>query len=817
MRSARRARPLVRAVAAFSVGILAGFRVGTAGAPPRFAIAALGCLVAMLGLGALILEVRRRPAATPRSTPRFGDATPLRSAVLTPLRTAAVTPARHGAGVLVLFLGAGMAHAGAVRHALGAHPLAGLADGARIQASGSLEAIPGPDGMAWFVVDSLRAVAAPGVSGGAGWVRAPTRIRFRADEPRNLSISRTLLADGTWRRAAPRGSLPRRVARAGWLDVESLSDRGRTSPLRSRLRGAAQRRLRAWLGRRAPAAEAMVLARRETLSRDARERFAAAGLSHLLAISGLHVAVIAGCALTLAGAARVRRRTATGVAGLAVVAYVALLGFPHAASRAAVQICLLLAARGLQRPADPYSLLAAAALALLVADPLALTEPGFQMSFAGVAGLVAWRPPIEAGLARVRPRGVRSAIAASVAATLATAPIAAWTFGQAAPIGLLANLIAIPLTGLAVPALAATLVAGAAWAPAGAFLGGAAGVVLAALDEVAAMAAGVPGGHGAVPRPAAVGLGGALVAAAVTDAVLRRSERRIGRRARRAAAAGAATAVLLGAQPASSALGPAELEIHAIDVGQGDALALRTPRGRWMLVDAGPRSAHFDAGAATVVPYLLRQGAGELDALILTHPDGDHIGGAAAVVEALSPSVVLDPAAETGKTQYVATLAAASASNLRWARARAGARLALDGVALEVLAPDSASLAGSGGANDISVVARVEFGRFRMLLMGDAPAEVEERLVARDPEALAADLLKVGHHGSHTSTSAALLRASRPRFAVIPVGRRNRYGHPHEEVVARLRSAGATVLRTDTDGHIVLRARRDGSVAWERH
>ncbi|MEN8376860.1 MAG: ComEC/Rec2 family competence protein, partial [Gemmatimonadota bacterium] len=280
--------------------------------------------------------------------------------------------------------------------------------------------------------------------------------------------------------------------------------------------------------------------------------------------------------------------------------------------------------------------------------------------------------------------------------------------------------------------------------------------------------------------------------------------------ARSAAAAGVAVAAALAVPPAARLLAPPSIELHLIDVGQGDAIAIRTPAGRWVLVDAGPRSDSFDAGRALVAPYLLRHGARELEALILTHPDADHVGGAGAVVRMLDPGVVLDPARPTGKAPYLDAVRAAEAAGSRWARAARGAELHVDGVDLLVLAPDSSVLAAASGANDISAVVLVRYGLFRALLMGDAPAEVELRLIARDPAALRAAVLKVGHHGSHTSTTAELLEVVRPRIALVPVGRRNRYGHPHPVVMERLRVAGATVARTDRHGSVVVRARPDG-------
>jgi competence protein ComEC len=801
--AARRRRPLVLGSLAFASGAAAGLTVP-------------GMLPALATSGAATAAATVAGLAAWMAT-RGASATP---------GAATVPPVTVGLAVWALLL-AGLAHGGAAALRLERHPFATLPEGREVEVAGVLEARPGADGVAWLRADSIR------LAPGGAWRPLRSRVRLRpatgggrrprggagpagrADDRAWLPAALALRVQGVWRSELPRGRVPPRAERRGWVEVREARSDGAKGALRARLRAGAQGRLRAWLGGRAPAAEAMLLARRETLPRAARERFAAAGLSHLLAISGLHVAVVAGGLIAVGSVARLPRRSAVGGAAAGVLAYVALLGFPHAATRAATQICLVLWSRVRQRPADPRALVAAAALVLLLVDPRAAVEPGFQMSFAGVAGLLAWHRPLTAVLRPLPGRALREAAAASVAATAATAPIAAWTFGQAAPIGLAANLVAIPLAGLAVPALATTLAAGILAPPAGALLGGGAAVLLAALELVAGAAAAIPGGHFAVARPRLGALACGALGAWAAHRVLsrRRGPGRIRPAARRLLVAGVACSAAAAGPPLVALATSGVLELHVIDVGQGDAVALRTPRGRWLLVDAGPRSRSFDAGRALVVPYLLRQGTDELEALLLTHPDADHIGGAAAVVEALAPALIIDPAEPTGKAQYLDVLRAVRASGGAWIRGFEGAAATVDGVRVVLLAPDSAALAAPTGANDISLVARVEFGEFRALLMGDAPAEVERRLVANGPDELRADVLKVGHHGSDTSTSTELLAAARPRIALIPVGRRNRYGHPHRSVTDRLRGAGAVVLRTDRDGSIVLRARATGEVA----
>jgi competence protein ComEC len=245
-------------------------------------------------------------------------------------------------------------------------------------------------------------------------------------------------------------------------------------------------------------------------------------------------------------------------------------------------------------------------------------------------------------------------------------------------------------------------------------------------------------------------------------------------------------------------------------VGQGDAIALRSPAGRWLLVDAGVASDRYDAGARVVVPYLARRGVARLEGLIITHADADHMGGAASVIRALRPRWVADPAMAVPKAGYLALLRSTAAGGVPWVAARRGTELDVDGMVLEFLYP--AGVVASEDANDGSVVVRVVFGEFQALLTGDAPAAVELDLVRRYGRRLEADVLKLGHHGSATSTSPELLGASGARLGLVSAGRGNRYGHPHPSVLARAEAAGLAIARTDRHGSLVVRGTAAGRV-----
>jgi len=249
-------------------------------------------------------------------------------------------------------------------------------------------------------------------------------------------------------------------------------------------------------------------------------------------------------------------------------------------------------------------------------------------------------------------------------------------------------------------------------------------------------------------------------------------------------------------------------EILMIDVGQGDAIALRSPKGRWLLIDTGPASEGADAGSYAVVRALKSRGVRRLEALVLTHPDLDHIGGAAAVLSSFDVGMVYDPGLPAGKQAFVDALDEAAARGVPWRLARAGDRLDIDGLSLRVLYPP-VGLEPGGDTNASSIVIHASLGEFDALLTGDAYKDVDRLIASTFTHVV--EVLKVGHHGSDTSTDSLLLATARPELALISVGRNNRYGHPAPEVLDRLERSGASVRRTDREGSIVVLGRHDGS------
>jgi len=556
-------------------------------------------------------------------------------------------------------------------------------------------------------------------------------------------------------------------------------------------------------------ARALLVADQHEISPEVRDRYARAGLIHMLSISGLHVAIIAGAVVLVLQAARMSPTAASLISLLITGLYVAVIGAPAPALRSAVMLAAVTASRTAQRPTSPWAALALGAFVPLM-NPRVIMDLGYQLSVVGIVGLIA-----SAALTRrvFAPRlsGVKLTLArillTSVMATLVTAPLIAWYFGRISLVGPIANLAAGPVISVLQPLLFLTLLCVPFPALAD-FLAGAAHPLLLAFDAIARLGASLPGASAeVVPGIVTVIAGGVAVAALVIASLSRYPMRPV-------VAAAGATAVVLWS-PVVNLPHSGGMEMHVLDVGQGDAILVRSDRGRWILFDAGRIWPAGDAGRTTIIPYVKRRG-GELTAFVLSHAHSDHAGGAATVVRALRPRQFWDAAFVQGSEIYNRSLRSSRAAGVEWKRVHAGDSIRVDGVGIRFLAPDSAWTSALSDPNEASVVALVQYGSSRFLLVGDAEQAEEGWLLDHARNDLRADVLKVGHHGSSTSSGDSFLGAVNPSLAIISVGADNSYGHPSGDVLAALDRVGAEVLRTDRVGTIVVHS--DGrTITVEAH
>lgn len=711
--------------------------------------------------------------------------------------------------LLIALALAGAGHGAGARQRSEGDCRAHLPEGTELAVRGALAAnwMPPADPKARRPLLPVEASVVEREGGAIPWCAGGMRIRFPRGAAPALAGSEVVLR-GRWRtlpRPVAGSAWPRDPGFAGYVSIDTVLALAppsyRTHPLLT-TRGRTERQLHRLMGRHGPLADALLLGRRETLDRALSDRFARTGLVHLLAISGGHVALIGAVFVLLGKLLRLPRR---GVAGLTIVLialYLAVIGAPASAVRSGIMLGLALLATVLQRPSATLPIVAAAALVILAVQPMEALDIGFQLSFAGVLGILLLRGPMmrrvpAAWKKNPAARWLVESVVVSVAAFATTAPVVAHHFGQVAPVSIIANLPAIPLTSLALVGVGAAAALEPVAPPVARLVADGAGLALDGLTRVVDVAIQVPGGHAAVARPQWwLWAAAALVFWLAMDATARMAARV------RWAVAGMSAAAAFLLLPLAGTAADGGLEIVFIDVGQGDAVALRTPAGRWVLVDAGERDEGWDAGERRVLPYLRARGASRIEALVLTHPHADHVGGAAAVMRGMDVERVIEPGLPLGSAVYLETLRAAEARGVEWSAARQDRSLQLDGVELLFLWPAVDVLDAPADPNDISAVIHVRYAGFSALLTGDAPAWVEERLAARYGPGIRADVLKAGHHGSRTSSSAAFLDAVQPELAVISAGVRNDYGHPHREVLGRLRARGIQVARTDEDGTV---------------
>lgn len=540
---------------------------------------------------------------------------------------------------------------------------------------------------------------------------------------------------------------------------------------------------------------ALALGDTRNLSDEDWSRLRAAGLTHLIAISGFHVGLVAGFFALLAAAVcwlspglcrRVPRPFAAGAGAITgAFSYAAMTGFALPTLRTAVMIAALVAARCLRRRQRLADTLALGCIVLLLLDPLSVLGAGFWLSFAGVAWLL-WCLPADQGPRRWAM--VHGFVAAQAVATLGLLPLTVMLFGQASFAGPLANVAAVPWWSLVVIPLALLgVLADSLHAGLGAWLWQAAAWAFDQLWPVLARIADSPLAMAWLPEARWYALPLALLSAFWV--MLPRG------------VPGKSLALLLWLPllcPSRDLPKPGEAELVVIDVGQGLSVLVRTARHS-LLYDMGPATEDgFDAGERAVVPALHALGIRDLDAAMLSHGDNDHAGGWLAVDKAFPVAALLAPAGSPAPGI---------------ANCVAGQSWEWDGVRFRVLHPTPGF---PYLGNEASCVLRIETAHGNALLTGDIGHYVERAMLQRDADRLRNEVVIVPHHGSAGSSDAGFIAATHARLAVVSSGAGNRFGHPKPQVVRRWCEAGAEVVDTARAGAVRVWLGRDGLQLVER-
>ena len=622
---------------------------------------------------------------------------------------------------------------------------------------------------------------------------------------------------------------------------------------RSRMRNSILRHIHEsglWADEDAALFSAMIVGDDSMLLRGVREEFQQTGVYHLLVVSGMNVALLALAVFWLARRLRLPQWPASllTIALSVFYAYIAGMGVPIV--RAVLMLSLFLVARLLYRDRSGLNATGFAALVVLALSPEALFDAGFQLTFLALLAITGISVPllertstpyrqalqhldstaydlgVEPRLAQLRLdmrliagrlaqfTGARAAriivtgagtavvilveviVVSAITQAVLVLPMRMY-FHRAAILGLAANVLVLPLAGVMLNAGVAAIALSYVSMPLARLVAWVAAAslhwTLACLHSLAHL----PIAQWRVPDPAPIL---ALLAAAGILLALATIRRR-----RVFAFAGLAalflTSGIAAVYSSSAHIERGKLEITAIDVGQGDSLLVISPEGRTMLIDGGgsisPAPSEFDFGEDVVAPYLWSRGLESLDVVVLTHVHADHIGGLPRILEDFHPSemwVGINPE----KDELLELLETAKANHVAIHRHTSGDERDWGGAKIRVLSPPPDWQPRPGKENDDSLVMLIGYGETRALLAGDMERNIEGFVATESPEA---DLLKVAHHGSATSTNPELLAAVHPRFAVISVGH-NSFGHPRDIVLERLQYQKVQTYRTDQFGAV---------------
>jgi competence protein ComEC len=626
----------------------------------------------------------------------------------------------------------------------------------------------------------------PGLGSG-DWIDEPLRIVSSSPPP----------AIGDAREIVARGFLGRSDEGLRFVSVKSdrlITYRGRMASLDPRAMNRRAYSSAERYARRHPEsresvalAAALALGRSEMLSDEVRDAYRRGGTYHFLVFSGLQVAA-AGAALAIIGRRRGRPRPTDWLLPLLAISIVLFTGMTPPVTRACAGLALFSMSRIARRPTTLDNLLIVTAGAQLLAWPILLADVGFQFTYAGAGAIVLVAQPMIRRWS-IRHRASRILISALVA-VVAITPLTLFHFHQYS----LGGPLLLPLLA---PLVVAMLLLSAAALAAIGFLPAAAPPLLTAISLLNRLSLLANNGihlhlrlSGFAMAPATAwmiaGYGGGVLALALCRPRLRAL----------VMAAGFALPLVHTAIRARSLAAVSGARLEALDVGQGDSVLLRDGKSA-MLIDGGGRSDDWRFGERRLLPLLLDRGIRHLDVVALSHAHPDHCGGLPAVIDEIAVSEVwLSPRGLRGPcAQQILASCQRSAVPIRLIL-RAEDRAA-GSIRLRAMPPRRNYRRSS--ENNSSVVYLAYLGVTRVLLTGDIERDAEESLLLEEPM-LRADVLKVAHHGSRTSTTDAFLDRVRPRVALVSCGFRNSFGHPHAEVIDRMKARRINILRTDTSG-----------------
>ena len=562
----------------------------------------------------------------------------------------------------------------------------------------------------------------------------------------------------------------------------------------------------------APIAKALLFGYKQDLEGESKQAFARAGLSHIMAVSGLHVGFLVApfwLIIPFFWVSKTGRIIGLLLLILMLYTYAGITGFSPSVIRASVTAVFLTTGKLFNRSPNSINLTASAAIIMLVINPLDLFNVGFQLSFSAVFIILLVMPAIQHWLPqRIQHRWYSSilmVVIVSIVVQFGLYPLQAYYFGEVSLISPIANALFVPLLGFLVP-LALVGVIFSALHPI-------LGTILCFIPDyfLQLMSAFVMWAGRLTWAWHSVSLTSYLLFPLWLAVALGIANWRVPQVRWKLFIISLALLVVFQLQQIIKELEPRDLSVVIFDVGQGDAALIQSPNGKNILIDAGVWTPGGNSGKSVLLPYFEEAGIRKLDAVILTHPHADHIGGIIELMSEIPIDTIYNSGYAYESNLYESYLKLAETEHIPVKSVSAGDLIPVDpALLIPVLAPEGGRF--NTDPNQHSVVVEVIFGETEFLFTGDAGEDQEERMLENYGDLLDTDFLKVGHHGSRTSSTIAFLQELTPEIATVSLAERNKFRHPHAEAVSRLNQTGAEIFYTSRDKALIFKS--NGKKIW---
>lgn len=545
---------------------------------------------------------------------------------------------------------------------------------------------------------------------------------------------------------------------------------------------------------------AILLGDKDKLSEDIQESFKTSNLSHMLAVSGAHVSyIILGLTYVLQNSI-IGKKNGKIVCIIFLLAFMAITNFTPSVTRACIMAILTLFSSIIYRKSDVYTNISVVALITLIFNPYSLLDLGFQLSYGGTIGIIIFIKRIQEKKSNSKVINyIKQMALVSIYANIIIIPIMMYHFNTVSFTFIISNIMASPILGIIVITGFLFIIASITVKPLTRLIAIFIKPILSILIKISQICSKLPFSNILVVTPYMFNVISyyAIILYCIKSKKNNKCKIII------------CLLIVLILINFIIYIFPQKLRIFFIDVGQGDSTLIITPDKKTVLIDGGG-SDSFDVGEKVLLPYLLDRRILKVDYVLISHFDTDHATGVAQILGKIDVSSIILTRQLEENDIYRHILSIAKEKKIKLIYVKEGDVLKIGGIKISIIHPEN-KLMINNPMNNNSIVCKVEYNSFSMLLTGDIEMEAEE-LILRKNINLKADVLKVAHHGSKTSTTGEFLKAINPKVALIGVGKNNNFGHPSNEVIQRLKENGTRIYRTDENGEISITVNKKGRI-----